>query len=221
MEHEIDLEEMGRQLRCPSGAWAAEVGDMMFLSNGNMINRTVEALAIRPGDSILEIGFGSGRHLPDLFARYPDIVYHGADISDAMLDTASAHNRILVDDGRASFHKVSGDGTLDFADSAFDRCFTVNTLYFWDDPAYYLSEIRRTLHPGGRLALAFIDKQFGEQLPFTRQVFTFYETEQVAQLFREAGFESVEVTRHTEETFTKDGRQVTRPFAIATGTGPS
>lgn len=220
MASEIDLEEMGRQLRCPSGTWAAEIGDMMFLSNGNMIARSIEALAILPGDRILEIGPGSGKHLPDLFACYPGIVYHGADISDAMLETAAVHNRALADSGRASFHKVSGDGTLDFVERVFDRCFTTNTLYFWADPAYYLSEICRTLCPGGRLALAFVDKQFGEQLPFTRQVFTFYEAKQVADLLRGAGFEDVKVTEYTEETFAKDGQKVVRPFGIATGTRP-
>lgn len=217
MEEKTDFSELSKQLRCPSGEHAKEVGDNMFQSNGNMIFTTINSLALENQSIILEIGFGNGKHLPRLFSTAENLSYTGIDISSAMVDEAIANNQPLVTTGKAQFEQVDGSGTLHFPDSNFSHCFTANTLYFWEHPQQHFDAIFRVLQPDGIFALAFVEKKFGEQLPFTKSEFTFYEKEQVEVFMQNAGFRETHCHTYSEETQSKDGQKVNRPFLILVG----
>ena len=53
---------LGRQLRCPEGELAKEIGDYIFASNRNMIMRTIDSLSLSKTHQLLEIGFGNAAH---------------------------------------------------------------------------------------------------------------------------------------------------------------
>lgn len=213
----MDSEELGKQLRCPSGEYALDVGENMFLSNSNMIFKTIDKLDIKPHSNILEIGIGIGKHVPILFEKHPNIDYHGIDTSEAMIAAASLHNAAQIENKKAVFSRVSGDATLNFENDRFDYCFTVNTIYFWRNVQEQFNEIYRVLKPNGKIATTFIDKEFGKKLPFTQKEFVFYEIDEVEIFLRHARFVNIHSTTYNEQTTGKHAERLIRPFTVILG----
>jgi len=72
-------------------------------------DEAIARLAPRAGDSVLEIGCGTGRNLIKAARAYPDARFHGLDVSREMLDTAGAAIRRAGLDGRIAV--AQGDAT--------------------------------------------------------------------------------------------------------------
>ncbi len=218
MRDKPNSEDLSAQLRCPAGAEARLVGENMYQSNSNMIFETINVLNIRPHAKVFEIGFGSGMHLSYLFEKEDTLIYEGIDISEAMVEEANRNNSSLVKLGKATFRHTIESQSLSLPDSFFDYCFSVNTIYFWDNPQIYFDEIYHILSKGGVVAISFIAKSFGTKLPFTKTGFTFYEIYEVEAFLYNSGFINIQSTTLTENAISKDGQKVTRPFIIVTAT---
>lgn len=184
---EQELKEIARQLRKPNGDFGREVGTMMNDSN-NLMNRfAIETLNPSAGDNILEIGMGNGYFVKDILSADETIHYTGADFSDVMIKESTKNNKEWIERKRASFVQADA-GKLPFDDNSFTKIFTVNTLYFWDDPIPILSELARVLQPGGSLYLVFRPKSSMEQMPFTEYGFNMYPVKDAEALLQENNF---------------------------------
>lgn len=215
---EYDSRYLSKQLRCPTGAEARRVGENMFQSNSNMIFETINVLNIRPHAKVFEIGFGNGMHLSYLFEKEDTLIYEGVDISQAMVEEANLNNNALVKFGKAVFRQTVESESLPISDSSFNYCFSVNTLYFWNNPQNYFDEIYRILLDEGKIAITFIAKSFGQKLSFTQTGFTFYEIDEVEAFLYKSGFGNIQAVLLTENAISKDGQEVVRPFVIITAT---
>ena len=207
---------LGRQLRCPEGALAKEVGAYIFASNRNMIERTIDCLPLLGAKQLLEIGFGNGAHLPYLFAKAPHLHYIGVERSEAMIADATALNTELMEQGKAVFLYALTEGLPPLPYEGFEVCFSVNTYYFITDLKAYFHEIYSLLKQGGSFVLGAISKEFGERMPFAKEVFTFYTPEQLRELLLSVGFTAFDLQTFTEEISTKHGTLLTRPFEVIT-----
>ena len=207
---------LGRQLRCPEGALAKEVGAYIFASNRNMIERTIDCLPLLGAKQLLEIGFGNGAHLPYLFAKAPYLHYTGIERSEAMIADATALNTELVEQGKAVFLHTPTESLPPLPYESFEVCFSVNTYYFITDLKAYFHEIYSLLRQGGSFVLGAIGKEFGERMPFTKEVFTFYTPDQLRELLLSVGFTAFDLQTFTEEIPTKHGILLTRPFELIT-----
>ena len=207
---------LGRQLRCPEGALAKEVGAYIFASNRNMIERTIDCLPLLQTKQLLEIGFGNGAHLPYLFAKAPYIHYIGVERSKQMTMDATDLNHELVAQGKAVFLHTSTGNLPSLPHESFEVCFTVNTYYFITDLKAYFHEIYFLLRQGGSFVLGAISKEFGERMPFAKEVFTFYTPEQLRELLLLVGFTAFDLQTFTEEIPTKRGTTIERPFQVIT-----
>jgi ubiquinone/menaquinone biosynthesis C-methylase UbiE len=206
---ENDLREIAGQLGNPTGEGGVKTANAMNRSNMGMISRATELLVAGDHDRVLEIGPGNGLHVADLVKSASNLTYTGIDISETMINEAIRLNGALVVDGTASF--VLTDGLmLPFPDHSFDRIFTVNTIYFWRDPAGYAREIARVLRPGGKFVLAFAVKSFMEKLPFTSFGFTLYDKEPVEKLVLDAGLFIHETVEELDFTLGNLGQSVER-----------
>ena len=132
---------LGRQLRCPEGALAKEVGAYIFASNRNMIERSIDCLPLSGTKQLLEIGFGNGAHLPYLFAKAPYIHYTGVERSKQMTMDATDLNHELVAQGKAVFLHTPTGSLPSLPHESFEVCFSVNTYYFITDLKAYFHEI--------------------------------------------------------------------------------
>ena len=113
-------------------------------------------LGLHPGDLVLDMGAGAGRHAFEVFRRGADIValdYSLADLKDVSgLFHAMAEAGEVPADTSAS--TVNGDGTrLPFADDTFDRIVCSEVMEHIPDDAAAASELARVLKPGGTIAV--------------------------------------------------------------------
>ncbi len=119
--------------------------------------RTREALAIRPGETGLEVGCGIGFLACEMAREVgPGGRLVALDGSADML--AAARERAAGEHVGDRIDFVHGDATrLDFADASFDFVVAVQVYLYVPDVARALAEAARVLRPGGRLVVVDTD----------------------------------------------------------------
>lgn len=115
----------------------------------------VRALALQPGEAVLELGFGTGNEVLDLAGLVgPAGRVSGIDISTGML--AVAERKVAAAAPPAAVALQVGDArVLPYRDAEFDAAYTSFTLELFpaEDIPVVLAEVRRVLKPGGRVAV--------------------------------------------------------------------
>jgi ubiquinone/menaquinone biosynthesis C-methylase UbiE len=126
----------------------------MALKNGGQNKAALNALRLKLGESVIELGCGPGMGVRAALKRVgPDGFVAGVDQSPtaAHFATHVAHRAVL--NGRAIIMRAEA-ADLPFREAMFDKAFAVNSFQFWPDPARALREIARVLAPNGRLVIA-------------------------------------------------------------------
>lgn len=210
------LAKIAAQLSCPDGEEGIAMGEMMDETNIGMTLATLDNLSLGQVNSVLEIGHGNAGHLKLLFDRSNDLHYTGIEISETMSLQAKQINKDFITKQKAEFVLYNGGNVLPFDDGIFDRVFTVNTLYFWEAPLAFITDIFRVLRPGGSLLLTFAHKDFMEKLPFVKFGFRLYNPNDIADLLKSTDFSIAEAKEHAEEVKSKTGELVVRQFSVLT-----
>ena len=203
----MDFKAVAEQLRKPDGEFGKQVGAKMNEGNGHINRYALDALNPKSNDKLLELGMGNGFFVKEIFAAEESVMYTGCDFSETMVEEALRLNEKLVKSRQARFLVASTDH-LPFADETFDTVFTINTLYFWTNPAQELAEIRRVLKPEGTFLLAIRPKSVMKNLPFTAYGFTLYEKEEVADLLLTNGYTVIDCIEKKEPGQTMNGAVV-------------
>ncbi|MBM3157328.1 MAG: methyltransferase domain-containing protein [Chloroflexi bacterium] len=123
-------------------------------------------LAVSEGETVLEIGFGTGHCLKRIAESVgPKGTAYGIDISTGMmeiskerLEKAGLENRVKLFCGDAA--------NLPFDESMFDAVFMSFTLELFDTPEIpkVLEQIKRALKPEGRLVVVSMSKENGKSI---------------------------------------------------------
>ncbi|MFC5883555.1 methyltransferase domain-containing protein [Kitasatospora sp. CM 4170] len=122
--------------------------DARFPDDGPRYAAAIAELGLRPGDSVLDAGCGTGRALPLLRAAVgPEGQVLGADVTPEMLDEAAARHP-----GTAAL-LLADCARLPLPDAALDAVFAAGLVSHLPDPARALRELARVTRPGGPLAL--------------------------------------------------------------------
>lgn len=125
-----------------------------------------DRLGLRPGDLVLDLGCGTGRHAFEALRRGARVV--ALDLGREDLAQARDWMAAMAEDGQApgpaSGLAVQGDALrLPFADGVFDRVVVSEVLEHIPDDRGAIAEIRRVLRPGGTLA-ATVPRWFPERV---------------------------------------------------------
>lgn len=200
MEEEA-LKNIASQLRKPEGDEGIQIGRKMNESNEQMNRFTLELLTINDGDTILEIGMGNGLFVKDIVGKGSQIFYHGCDYSELMINEAIAINKEWIEKNQVRFTH-SHANSLPFKNGTFSKLFTVNTIYFWENPKAILKEFKRVLKPNGKLIIALRPKQQMEHYPFTKYGFRMFSKDDMESFLRVNGLEVFELIEKAEPDFT-------------------
>jgi ubiquinone/menaquinone biosynthesis C-methylase UbiE len=132
-----------------AGQTWAELQDILDVQLEPMGAAVMDALALRPGERVVDIGCGCGQTTLALADRVgAEGLAVGADISEPML--AVARGRVA---GRPQVRFVEADAqTYPFEPGAFDALHSRFGVMFFEDPTAAFVNLRKALKPGGRLA---------------------------------------------------------------------
>ena len=178
--------------------------------------------SIRPGDTVLDIGSGSGTDV--LYASLevgPKGRVMGLDFTPAMIEKARANIRrmgadqVLILEGSAA--------KIPLPDASVDVVTSNGVLNLVPDKPTAFREIFRVLKPGGRLQLAdiVVQEDVGAVCGLNPQLWAdciggaAVEAEYL-KLIREAGFEGVDIVRRTDY-FSKSASDSTKRMTKAFG----
>lgn len=111
--------------------------------------------AIGAGDTVVDVGFGSGEQDFLLARERPFGVLHGFNISARQVEYARARARAEGLAERLHFHHGPAENLAPLANDSADAVVAVECAFYFDRPRFY-AEAARVLRPGGWLALADI-----------------------------------------------------------------
>ena len=190
-------------------------------------------LALPTGLDWLDVGCGTGALTSALLDGCAPSSVTGVDPSAAFV----AHAKQIVSDGRVSF-EVGAAQELPFERPAFDVAVSALAYNFFPDRPAALAEIRRTLRPGGKLALYVWDYP-GGGVEFIREFwatataldpgaaaldeaarFASCTPGQLQQEFETAGLADVDVRAIETPTTFADFEDLWQPFTLGAGPAP-
>ncbi len=126
-------------------------------------NKALEMLQIKKGETILEVGFGTGQCLIQIAERVGERgKTYGIDISSGMLQVAARKIDKAGLSDRVELYL--GDALqMPYRSNKFDAVFLSFTLELFDTPEIpkVLDEIKRVLKPGGRLGGVSMSREYG------------------------------------------------------------
>jgi ubiquinone/menaquinone biosynthesis C-methylase UbiE len=183
-------------------------GRIMSATNGNSYRAALHHLALPENGACLEIGFGAGKLLELLSKQRPDANLAGIDPTPDMLALALSRRAFRAAQVKPDL-RLGGAEALPWPDSTFDCTVSVNTFQFWNPPESAVSEVVRTLKPGGQLVLVLRDhvRHAPDWLPnpISRGG---NEVEDCKNLLVQSGFQSVEAHFFKRGIIVVSGRKV-------------
>jgi SAM-dependent methyltransferase len=151
----------------------------------------LDQMMIAPDDNVLDVGCGAGWLSRLLAERLPEGRVVGMDISDEMVRRARK-NYVALDN---TMFVIGGVDEIPWDANFFTRAISVESAYYWPDPARGLREIFRVLREGGSAWVLI--KYYRENLDCHQWAEAFATPTQLlgaeewAALFRDAGFADV------------------------------
>jgi SAM-dependent methyltransferase len=115
-----------------------------------------DRLGLRPGERVLDLGCGAGRHAFEMYRRGADVVAFDQDadelsrVRDMFVAMAAAGE---VPEGAEADVKEGDALALPFADDEFDRIVAAEILEHVPADIQALAELVRVLRPGGSIAI--------------------------------------------------------------------
>lgn len=189
-------ESQSQSLREEFNRWAeAGRGDGMEQDHLPITLPVLEKMRLAAADNVLDVGCGSGWLGHRISKLVPQGRVVGMDISDEMIRAArrnsADHHNILFVTGEVA--------EIPWEANFFNHAISVESAYYWPDPAAGAREIHRVLRPQGAawiLINYYRDNPYCHQWGGLLAVPThLLSAEEWAELFRKAGFPHVSTER--------------------------
>jgi SAM-dependent methyltransferase len=188
-------------LREEFNRWAeAGKGEAMEEDHLPIALPVLDLMGLEPDDNVLDVGCGAGWLSRLVAERVPEGRVVGMDVSDEMIRRARRAHAALEN----VLFVVGGVEEIPWDANFFTRAISVESAYYWPDPAKGLAEIFRVLREGGSawiLINYYRDNphchQWTERFAIPVHLFS---AEEWATLMGEAGFAEVQHGRVVDPT---------------------
>ncbi len=197
---EAEITRVGNPSK-PQGEEGRHMLSRMNRSHGPLTRWALTHLDIGDDDHILDIGCGGGATLARLSSQVHTGHLTGIDYSEVSVEMSRETNKADINSGKMDICQGSVED-MPFDDKTFDKIITVESFYFWPEPAKNLNEVYRVLKQGGQFLLVADIYDKDDLSQETRDMTLEYGlfnpgAEEFRQMFERVGFTAVEV--HTCE----------------------
>lgn len=187
---------IARQAGFPAGLLGRLLLGVMARETARFNAEILDVLTPGNGEHVLELGYGHGRTLSAAAARAPGARFSGIDVAPAAAKAATRRCHDLIAAGRLDLR--TGDGaSLPWEAGTFAAAFSVHTIYFWQELALQLRELRRVLRADARLVLGFRERSDEAMAQFPAPTYRFYSTDEVAVLLADADLSNIDIRTST------------------------
>ena len=178
---------IAKQLSNPKGLGGKLVSAVMNKQNTPMYNATIELLKPSDNDIILDIGCGNGYVLNMLAKQYGGL-YYGIDSSKSIIKIAYKFNHHFIKNGKITLLNENLE-IMNFTEKSFDKIYTINTVYFWEDLDKTMNQIFNLLKPNGLFINTLFSNETLSRFSHTRYGYKRFSLEQLTYAGRNTGFD--------------------------------
>jgi len=193
-------------------AWA-EAYELIDLQLSPLGLKAIEALGLRSGDTVLDIGCGAGQTLLQLAEQVgTEGQVIGVDVAPLLLDVAKRRIKSL-----SQVRLIQADAQyLDLPSESTDAVFSRFGVMTFNDPVAAFANFRRILRPSGALAFCCwrsLQENELDHLPLSaagfrstvdESPFSFADGEHIRRTLGAAGFSEVIIQSHDEKVSSGD-----------------
>ncbi|QUG99666.1 methyltransferase domain-containing protein [Saccharopolyspora erythraea] len=120
-----------------------------------MYRLVADAVGIRDGDRVLDVGCGRGKGTALVAEEYPVREIYGSDLLEVQVDRAKNANAAAIAAMPGRLHYVAGAASrLPLPERSMHRVFSVEAAQHFEDIPGFAAEAHRVLAPSGVLAVA-------------------------------------------------------------------
>jgi len=184
---DVKPEELAAHLRKPDGETGVKIGDLMHKGNHNFYDQLIKNVDWKKGMRVLEIGTGTGLHIPQVLALAKGIEFVGVDYSQIMVDASQKNNP------KQTFYQQDLL-ELNLAEEKFDLIFSINTVYFLNDLELAFINLKQLLKADGEMHIGKRPKEDMDLLSeITQYGFITYSNEEVIKSLMNVKFDVTKV----------------------------
>ena len=210
-EEKKSITELGDP-RKPHGEAGAEMLKGMNEHHYAVTGWALGFFDFKESDRILDIGCGGGETLRRMSEKTKNGTLTGLDYSKLSVKLSIEKNKEDIESGKMNIIEESVE-KMPFDDNSFDKIITVESFYFWPDPAENLREVYRVLDNDGKfLIVADIngDADLDEKDIEGIEKFSLYNPtlKEFRDLLENAGFRNIKIhTRAGEKWVCAEGNK--------------
>ena len=166
------------------------------------LEQTLRRIDLRPGESILDVGCGTGALLSRLYASDSTLLLSGVDPVPKMLKIAKQKlgNTAVLKQGFAE--------SLPFSDRTFTLVISTSAFHYFREPTTALAEMKRVLTENGRIVITdWCGDYFTSRIcnflsrKFRPEHYRIYDEKQLRDLFHQSGFTGVQIDSYKIDWF--------------------
>ncbi|MBH0168319.1 class I SAM-dependent methyltransferase [Fictibacillus sp. 18YEL24] len=183
-------EFIDQNYQTPKGLVGTYIVEKMVRQHKPETEWTIGLLELQDQDHVLELGCGAGYAIQMITDRYLVKEIVGIDLSATAIRSATTRNKRKMNNERTKLIQANFND-LPFPDKMFNKVYSIQTIYFWDDINTIVSEIYRVLMPGGMVVITFSNGKENETWQGVKNL----SENQVMPFMMETGFKDVSLVR--------------------------